>query len=99
MEVWYTREFEKYVKKMDRFSQWKVNKAVRNIWLKSGKCGNPLSGLPFFREVRMNGKRLYFLLYEQTSKIVLVAVSNKKAQQATINAIARKLKKYREYYS
>jgi putative component of toxin-antitoxin plasmid stabilization module len=97
MEVYYTHEFERQFKKMNRFLRFRINKTVKNIKSKSGNVGDIIAGLPFFREVRINGKRLYFLVYSHISVVLIVALSNKKVQQATIKRILRELENYWEY--
>ncbi len=97
MEVCYTLEFEKQYKKLSKFSKFKVKRTIKRIKHKFGKIGKPLAGLKFFREVRINGKRLYFLIYNTNLIILIVAISNKKTQQATINKILNELKNYKKY--
>ena len=48
--------------------------------------GKPL-GVAFFREKKFKGKRLYYRIYEDEGIVLLLAVSNKKAQQRTIDAL------------
>ncbi len=57
--------------------------------------GKPL-GYPFLRESRVSGRRIYYLIYDDLKLILLVAVSGKKDQQATINHIKNQLKEYRK---
>ena len=60
--------------------------------------GKPL-GYEWFRELKLNGKRIYFLIYDKTQKIGLVAISDKNTQQATIDEIKSKLKEYEELFN
>lgn len=57
--------------------------------------GKPL-GYPFLREKRIKEKRVYYLVYEELNLVLLVAVSGKKEQQATIDHIREQLDEYRE---
>ncbi len=57
--------------------------------------GDPL-GYRFFREKKLKGKRIYFLIYDDMLAVLMVAISDKKTQQATIDEIKNHLK---EYYS
>ncbi len=57
--------------------------------------GDPL-GYVFFREKRLGVKRVYFLIYEELKAILMVAVSDKKTQQETIDEIKGKLSEYYE---
>lgn len=62
----------------------------------NSSIGKPLS-FNFFREKKISGKRIYFLIYEELELILLVGVSNKKTQQDTIDNIKSYLKEYKEY--
>ncbi|MEK6943763.1 MAG: hypothetical protein AABX00_06905 [Nanoarchaeota archaeon] len=61
---------------------------------------NPLTGKPlsytFLREKKIREKRIYYLVYEDLEMVLLVAVSGKKDQQATIDHIKENLKEYRK---
>lgn len=57
--------------------------------------GNQLS-YPFLREKRIKEKRVYFLIYEDLKLVLLVAVSGKKDQQATIDHIKEGLNEFRK---
>jgi hypothetical protein len=57
--------------------------------------GDPLR-YPFLREKRVGGRRVYYLIYEDLALILLVAVSGKKDQQATINHIVQELGEFRK---
>jgi len=57
--------------------------------------GDPL-GYPFLREKRIREKRVYYLVYEDLKLVLLVAVSGKKDQQATIDHIKTQLDDYRK---
>lgn len=60
---------------------------------------NPFTGKPvrfaFLREKRIDGKRLYFLVYEDLRLVLMVSVSDKKTQQATIDEIKSSLPAFR----
>jgi len=58
--------------------------------------GKPLS-YPFFREKKIGGKRIYFLVYEDICIILLINASNKKYQQETIDEIKILLPHYKLY--
>jgi len=48
--------------------------------------GKPLH-YDWFREKKLKGKRLYFIINRQTQKVLFVAFSDKKEQQATISHV------------
>ena len=60
---------------------------------------NPWSGtslgLPFFREKRVRGQRIYYLVYEDLKMVLLVATSGKKDQQITIEYVKQRLSEFR----
>ena len=49
-------------------------------------AGKPL-GFEFLREKRISDKRVYFIVYEELKGVLMVSLSDKKAQQETINKI------------
>jgi hypothetical protein len=57
--------------------------------------GDPLS-YSFFREKKIESKRVYFLIYDDIKAVLMVGVSNKKTQQETIDVIKSRLPDYYE---
>lgn len=57
--------------------------------------GQPLT-FDFFREKKIGGKRVYFLVYPDEKIVLLVSASNKKAQQDTIDEIKKMIPEYRK---
>ena len=51
---------------------------------------------PFLREKRVKEKRIYYLIYEDLKLVLLVALSGKKNQQATIDHIKNGLNEFRK---
>jgi len=49
------------------------------------------------REKRFDGKRIYFVIFEDLKAVLIVAISNKKTQQKTIDSIRLNMNKYRNY--
>ena len=94
--VFKTREFDSDFEGLEKSEKGRVRKFLVQLAEKGGDVGKPLS-VPFFREKKFGGKRLYFLVYENVFVILAVAMSNKKAQQATINVILAKLAQYQTY--
>ncbi|MCP6719678.1 MAG: hypothetical protein KJI71_05715 [Patescibacteria group bacterium] len=92
--VYITESFEKEVSKFRIY-----NKRLQKIFLQLK--GNPYVGdqLKYknLREKRINGKRIYYLVYDDLKSVLLVAVSDKKTQQFTINHIIDHFDEYREY--
>ena len=92
-----TREFEKDFSNLDTWEQIRVNKILKHLKEQGEFVGKPLSGLSFFREKKLNGKRLYFLIYKDLRIVLILTISNKKTQQATINRILLDLVEYQQY--
>jgi hypothetical protein len=51
----------------------------------------------FFREKRIREKRIYYLVYDDLSAVLIVAFGSKKAQQETIEEIIKDFAQFREY--
>lgn len=76
---------QKDIEKLDKSEQLRVEKILKQLHEKGGEVGKPLAGLSFLREKKFDGRRLYYLVYDEWSAILVAAISDKKAQQATIN--------------
>ena len=92
-----TQEFDKDFSKLSYQEQERVIKILKQLKEQGGDTGKPLSGLSFFREKKFDGKRLYYLVYIDSFVILAIAISDKKAQQATINRILLDLVEYQQY--
>lgn len=57
--------------------------------------GKPL-GYPYLREKKIGGRRVYYLIYEDLKLVLLVATSDKKNQQGTIDHIKGNLDEFRK---
>ena len=95
--IFTTKEFDSDFESLDNSEKIRVKKILKQLKEKGMDVGKPLSGLLFFREKRFNGKRLYFLSYKEFYVILAIAISDKKAQQATINRILLDLVEYQKY--
>ena len=85
-KVFRTQEFErKMIKLLTKEQQKRVDKIEDEISQK-GFTGDSL-GFRFLREKRVENKRVYFLVYEDLKSVLMVSVSDKKAQQETIDKI------------
>ena len=95
--IFKTKEFETDLEKLDNSEKIVVNKILKQLKEIGDSVGKPLSGLSFFKEKKIKGKRIYFLVYKSWGTILLLAISDKKAQNATINAILLNIAEYQEY--
>lgn len=62
---------------------------------------NPYVGdqlqIRMLREKRLDEKRIYYVIFEDLKAVLIVAISNKKTQQKTIDLIGSRLNEYRDY--
>ena len=94
--IFTTDEFEKDLHKLDNSEQLRVRKILKQLKEQGGNVGKIL-GPSSFREKKFDGKRLYYLIYENFLVILVLAISDKKTQQATINMILAKIADYYKY--
>ncbi len=95
--IFKTAAFDEEYSRLDNSEQIRIDKILSALLEKGGVIGKPLSGLSFFREKKFDGKRLYYLVYENVFVILVLALSDKKAQQATINEILLHIGEYEKY--
>jgi len=86
-----------YLKEISKWSNPEIEAAEK---IPKQLAENPFVGqqlrYPFLREKRIKEKRVYYLIYEDLNLVLLVAVSGKKDQQATIDHIVSQFKEYRK---
>ncbi|MBS3050811.1 MAG: hypothetical protein J4400_01550 [Candidatus Aenigmarchaeota archaeon] len=93
-EIYTTESFIEDYDKLTKIEQRRIDK-IKEQLKTNPYAGKPL-GYEFFREKRLNGKRLYYLIFQDVVVVLLVAYSDKKSQQATIDAIRRTIDVYRK---
>ena len=93
--VYTTKEFDDNFSSLDESEKARVRKIMNQLKENGDNVGKPLR-YPYFREKKFEGKRLYFLVYENYMVILAIAISDKKTQQETIDRIVLELKNYRE---
>jgi len=89
-----TKEFDTWEKVLSKHYQKEINDIIKQL-KKSSTVGKPL-GYPYFREKKFGKYRIYFLVYEELNAVLLVTISDKKAQQDTIDSIKEQLDYYKE---
>lgn len=94
--IFATEEFEKDYRRLDTSEQIRITKIIEQLRQQGDAVGKPF-GASIFKEKKFDGKRVYFLVYKELSTILIVALGDKKAQQATINAILSELSGYQRY--
>tara|TARA_Y100000310_G_scaffold240125_1_gene243931 strand:- start:3504 stop:3839 length:336 start_codon:yes stop_codon:yes gene_type:complete len=77
--------------KTDKIAAQKVEKKLADNPYVGDQCQ-----YKFLREKRIGGKRIYFLVYDDLSLVLLVATSGKKDQQDTIDHIIHQFNEFKE---
>ncbi len=96
-EVYETETFSKIYEASEKSEQDWIEK-IKDQIAENLRVGKPLR-FNWFREKKFGGKRLYFLINENTKKAVLVAFGDKKEQQRIINHILLNKEKYLKFIS
>ena len=96
MYEWYkTKRFDKETTKMSNEEMKRVDRIIDQLKI------NPYVGdqlqIKILREKRLNGKRVYYLIFEDLKSVLMIAISNKKAQQKVINFIIENIGTFRGY--
>ena len=86
--------YEKKLKKLSTKEQEIVQQFEQDV-KQNPYQGSPL-GYTFFREKRINGKRMYYLIYDSHKVVFLITISDKKAQQDVIDVVKANLDVYKE---
>ena len=89
-----TKEFDTWEKLLPKEYHGQLQGFIEEL-KHNPNTGKPL-GYPFFREKKMGKYRLYFLIYDDVDTVLLITISDKKAQQDTIDKIKSQLDQYRE---
>ena len=92
-EIYDAESFLEDYDKLSKQEKIRIDKIKEQLRL-NPYVGKPL-GYKFFREKRFDGKRLIHLIYENSVIVLVVAYSDKKTQQATIDTIKRAFEIYR----
>ena len=93
-KIFVTKEFEDDFQKTPKEEKKQIEKIKEQ--LRSNPFVRKPLGYRFFREKRVGGKRLYFLIYETKVIVLIVAYGGKKGQQTTINAIKAAFEQFKQ---
>jgi putative component of toxin-antitoxin plasmid stabilization module len=94
--VFRTQKFDKELEKQFSAEEQKqIGRFEKGMLKQNPHVGDPL-GYEFFREKKIKGKRVYFLVYDDVMAVLMVGISDKKTQSETIEGIKNKLKDYHE---
>ena len=92
-KVYRSEPFDEQIEKMPKdFKVW-VDKVETQL-AENPHVGKPL-GFRWFREKKYGKFRIYYLIYEEFGCVYMIALSDKKEQQKTINTIKLFLNDYR----
>ena len=93
--VYTTKSFDRETTKLSQ----KDKERIQKIFLQIKE--NPYVGRQLqyvhLREKRIREKRIYYLVYDDLQAVLVVAISGKKNQQATINHIIDNFVEYKKY--
>ena len=95
--VYTTDTFEKEVEKLPEADKLRIKKIF--LQLKENPYVGDQIRYKFFREKRIREKRIYYLVYDELSAVLIVAFGGKKAQQETIDKIINHLPDFKKYLS
>ena len=93
--VYTTESFDKEVEKLPKDDQETVQKMFLKI--RDNPYASDQLRYRNLREKRIREKRVYFLVYDDLQAVLVVVISGKKDQQATINHIIDYFDEYRVY--
>lgn len=91
-KVYQTLEFKKLYGKLPAAEQRMVDNIIHRL-AENPNQGKPL-GFHNIREKKIGGRRVYYIVYESYLVVLMVAISDKKTQQETIDLINELLPEY-----
>ena len=90
-----TKRFDKETYKLSK----EDSRRIENIFKQLKE--NPYVGgqlqIRMLREKRLDGKRLYYLVFDDLQAVLIIALSDKKAQQKVIDFITGNINHFRNY--
>lgn len=92
--IYTTEEFDKDFEKLDKTIKEQIEKEIEQLEI-NPYVGKPL-GYKFFREKKVKNYRFYYLIYDEYIVVFVIALSDKKDQQKTIDTIKHLIPHYRE---
>lgn len=88
---------EEIEKKFSKDERKQIDSVIKkNLQRNPIHYGDPIA-YSYFREFKIESKRIYFLVYQNFCLVLLVATSKKKDQQTTIDDIKKLIPMFKEY--
>ncbi|MBI1968361.1 hypothetical protein HYS49_00460 [Candidatus Woesearchaeota archaeon] len=91
-----TNEFEQRFEKLPPDIKQRFERQIKKLEENPYGLGKPL-GCPWFRELKNNKFRVYYLVYDPFVVVLFVGVSDKKEQQASIDSIKNNFAFFKEF--
>ncbi len=91
-----TEEFEKEFNRLPADIRERFEDQFRQVEKDPYSIGKPL-GYKWLRELKNEGWRVYYLIYDGKVVVLFVGVSGKKSQQAVINIIKHNLRMFKKF--
>ena len=92
--VYETETFSRLYEAMEKSEQEWVN-SIKLQLKENPNTGKPLK-FEWFREKKFGDKRMYYLIYQNISRVLLVSFGSKKSQQKIINHILENKENYKK---
>ena len=93
-QIYETETFSKLYGVMEKVEQEWVDKIKQQL-IENPDVGKPLR-FEWFKEKKFGDKRMYYLVYKNVSKILLVSFGAKKEQQKIIDHVIENKERYRK---
>ena len=93
-QIYETETFSKLYGAMEKVEQEWIDKIKLQL-IENPQTGKPLR-FDWFREKKFVDKRMYYLIYKDVSKILLVSFGSKKEQQKIIDHVIENKERYRK---
>jgi mRNA-degrading endonuclease RelE of RelBE toxin-antitoxin system len=95
-EIKETKKFSKLFRKLPNEVQVIFAKKLEEVKMRPLEIGDKIKVYDWFREIKYQDYRLYYLVYEKQVVVLLVSVSDKKNQQEIIDSILENIKNLKE---
>lgn len=91
-----TKEFEREFRALPSFVQQRFERQLQKVRENPFALGKPL-GYSWFRELKNEKWRVYYLIYDKQIVVLLVGVSDKKTQRKVIDVIQSNFRNFKDF--